>query len=145
LSGKGGSLRTLLYGILGGCLVALYTLLDGIGARVGADPHSYAAWLFFLTGTLMLAAGFAARRAEFMTLARPIAARAMAAGALASTAFWIVIWALTQAPMGLVAAARETSVVFVALLSGVLLKEKVNWVAVASVFAGLVLIRIAGA
>jgi drug/metabolite transporter (DMT)-like permease len=144
-SGRGGSIRTLAYGLLGGSLIATYTLLDGVGARASASAHGYAAWLFFLTGVPMLAVGVGLRRGDFLRLARPLAPRALLAGAAASTAFWIVIWALTQAPLGLVAAARETSVVFVAVLSGVLLKEKVNWLAIASVLSGVVLIRLAAA
>jgi len=140
-----GSYRALLFGVLGGSLVAVYTLLDGIGARASYSAHGYAAWLFFLTGVPLLGTGIVLRRGQFVALARPIALRGVGAGVIASTAFWIIIWALTQAPMGLVAAARETSVVFVALLSGMLLKETVSWLAIASVFVGVVLIRLAGA
>ncbi len=143
--GAVGSYRALLFGVLGGGLLAAYTLLDGIGARASGSVHGYAAWLFFLTGIPMLVIGVVVHRGRFLALARPIAARALLVGAIASTAFWIVIWALSQAPMGLVAAARETSVVFVALASGWLLKEKVNWAAIAAVFVGVVLIRLAGA
>jgi drug/metabolite transporter (DMT)-like permease len=140
-----GSYRALVFGMFGGVLVAVYTLLDGTGARLSHSAHGYAAWLFFLSGVPLLGAGLIVHRGQFVALARPIALRALAAGVIASTAFWIIIWALTQAPMGLVAAARETSVVFVALLSGLLLKETVNWLAIGSVFAGVVLIRLAGA
>lgn len=143
-NGATSSYRALVFGVLGGGLLAAYTLLDGVGARASGSVHGYAAWLFFLTGMPLLVTGIAVRRGNFVALARPIAARALLAGALASTAFWIVIWALSQAPMGFVAAARETSVVFVALASGVLLKEKVNWAAIATVFVGVVLIRLAG-
>jgi drug/metabolite transporter (DMT)-like permease len=144
-SGAAGSYRALLFGVMGGGLLAAYTLLDGIGARASGSVHGYAAWLFFLTGIPLLMTGIVVRRGSFLALARPIAARALFAGATASTAFWIVIWALSRAPMGLVAAVRETSVVFVALASGALLREKVNWIAIAAVFIGVVLIRLAGA
>jgi len=143
-NGAAGSYRALLFGMLGGGLVASYTLLDGTGVRVSGSVHGYAAWLFLLTGIPLLATGVAVHRRSFIALARPVAARALLAGSIASVAFWIVIWALTQAPMGLVAAARETSVVFVALAGGILLKEKVRWPAIAAVFLGVVLIRLAG-
>lgn len=142
--GARGSLRAILFGALGGALLAVYTLLDGLGARHSGSAHAYAAWLFFLTGVPLLAIGILARGSDFAALARPIAVRGLAVGALASTAFWIVIWALSQAPMGLVAAARETSVVFVALISGMVLKESVSWIAIGAVFVGVVLIRVAG-
>jgi drug/metabolite transporter (DMT)-like permease len=143
-SGSRGRYRALLFGLGGGGLVAAYTLVDGLGSRLSGSIHAYAAWLFLLSGLPLLFVGLIVRRGAFVGLARPIAVRGMLAGVVASIAFWLVIWALSQAPMGLVAAARETSVVLVALSSGLLLREKVNWVAIAAVFAGVVLIRLAG-
>jgi drug/metabolite transporter (DMT)-like permease len=142
-SGSTGRYRALLFGLGGGVLVAAYTLVDGLGSRLSGSIHGYAAWLFLLSGLPLLATGLIVRRGAFVRLARPIAVRGLLAGVFASSAFWLVIWALSQAPMGLVAAARETSVVIVALSSGMLLKEKVNWAAIAAVFAGVVLIRLA--
>ncbi|MDH3417859.1 MAG: DMT family transporter [Gammaproteobacteria bacterium] len=144
LGGVAGDYRALLFGLLGGALVAGYTVIDGVGARVSGSALTYAAWLFLLTGIPLPVIGVIAHRGDFVRLARPIAARGLIAGAIASTAFAIVIWSLTQAPLGLVAAARETSVVLVAIAGGVLLKEKVNWVAIAVVFVGVVLLRFAG-
>jgi drug/metabolite transporter (DMT)-like permease len=142
--GATGDYRALLFGILGGALVAGYTFIDGVGARASGSALTYAAWLFLLTGMPLPVIGFLVRRGEFIRLARPIAVRGLFAGAIASVAFAIVIWSLTRAPLGLVAAARETSVVLVAIAGAVLLKEKVNWLAVAAVFSGVVLLRQAG-
>lgn len=141
--GATGDYRALLFGTLGGALVAGYTFIDGVGARVSGSALTYSAWLFFLTGLPLPVIGFLMRRGEFIGLARPIAVRALLAGAIASAAFAIVIWAMTRAPLGLVAAARETSVVMVAIAGAVLLKEKVNWSAVGAVFVGVVLLRYA--
>ncbi|HSG66826.1 MAG TPA: DMT family transporter [Gammaproteobacteria bacterium] len=143
--GTRGDLRALAFGALGGVLLAAYTLLDGIGARLSGSPPAYAAWLFLLSGLPLLAAGFIAHGSGFFALARPIALRGLFTGVLASTAFGSVIWAMSQAPLGLVAAARETSVVFVALASGMLLKERVSWLAIGAVFVGVALMRAAGA
>lgn len=142
--GAAGDYRALSFGLVGGALVAGYTFIDGVGARASGSALTYAAWLFLLTGIPLPVIGIVARRGDFVRLARPIAARGLIAGAIASIAFAIVIWALTRAPLGLVAAARETSVVFVAIASGVLLKEKVNWPGIVAVFAGVVLLRFAG-
>jgi len=144
LGGRARSSRALVIGVLGGSLVATYTLLDGIGARVSGATHGYAMWLFLLTGIPLVGVALLARGRRFLTLARPVAARGLTAGALAGMAFWLVIWALTQAPMGLVAAGRETSVVFVALASGWMLKERVSWPAIGAVFVGVALLRLAG-
>jgi drug/metabolite transporter (DMT)-like permease len=145
LGGRSRNGRALAFGLIGGSLVATYTLLDGLGARVSGTPHGYAMWLFVLTGIPLVVVAAAARGRQFVALARPVAVRGLTAGALAGFAFWIVIWALTQAPMGLVAAGRETSVVFVALASGWMLKERVNWWAIGAVSFGVALLRLAGA
>ncbi|NIW23805.1 MAG: EamA family transporter, partial [Gammaproteobacteria bacterium] len=141
--GATGDYRALLFGVLGGVLLAAYTFIDGVGARVSGAALTYSAWLFLLTGLPLLVIGFLVRRGKFIELARPIALRGLLAGAIASVAFAIVIWSLTRAPLGLVAAARETSVVMVAIAGAVLLKERVNWLAVGAVFVGVVLLRFA--
>lgn len=67
------------------------------------------------------------------------------AGALSLAAYWVVIWAFTQAPIALVAALRETSVLFAMLFGIFLLKERATWprwVAAALFVAGVILIRL---
>ena len=61
---------------------------------------------------------------------------------LSAIAFWVVIWAMSVAPMSLVAGVRESSVVFVAILGSLLLKERVRWMAVILVFGGIFLVRL---
>ena len=56
-----------------------------------------------------------------------------------------VVWAFTQAPLALVAALRETSVLFAILLARLMLKEPVGrrgWTAAAPILAGIVLMRV---
>ena len=47
-------------------------------------------------------------------------------GALSAGAYWIVIWAMSQAPIAAVAALRETSILFVVLMSRQVLKEPIT-------------------
>ena len=47
----------------------------------------------------------------------------MAGGAMQVGAYWIIVWALANAPMGMVSGLRETSVLFAALISTFVLKE----------------------
>jgi drug/metabolite transporter (DMT)-like permease len=66
-------------------------------------------------------------------------------GALALGAYGTAIWAMTRAPIALVAVLRETSVIFAALLSAVFLREKMTrrrLVATGAVMVGLVALRI---
>ena len=67
-------------------------------------------------------------------------------GAMSMCAYFIVIWAMTQAPIALVAALRETSVLFGSLIAIVFLKEVVTgWRVLASAFVllGMVLLKMA--
>jgi drug/metabolite transporter (DMT)-like permease len=59
--------------------------------------------------------------------------------------YWIAIWAFTQAPLALVAALRETSVLFALLIAALWLREKIGlrrWIAAALIVAGVVLMRL---
>jgi len=136
--------RVLFFSLLSGVLIATYTILDGLGGRASGSAYGFAAWLFFLSGIPLFAIGLAVYRGRFVAMARPFWLKGFAAGAIAAFAYGIVIWAMSAAPMGLVAAVRESSVAFVALLSGVLLRERVRWVAVASVLVGIALVRLVG-
>ena len=69
----------------------------------------------------------------------------LAGGVLSLVAYWIVIWAMTVAPIALVAALRETSVLFGTLIAVVFLKEPlrpIRIVAAVTIVAGIALIRL---
>jgi drug/metabolite transporter (DMT)-like permease len=133
----------LMLSVATGVLIGTYTLLDGLGGRVAASPHVFAAWLFLFTAIPVLAIAVAVHGSKFLTLAQPIWTRGLAAGILSAGAYWIVIWAMSQTHMGLVAALRETSVVFAAILGAIVLRERVRWLGVVLVFAGIVLTKLA--
>jgi drug/metabolite transporter (DMT)-like permease len=67
------------------------------------------------------------------------------AGALSLGAYWIIVWAFTQAPIALVVALRETSVLFAMLIAVFLLGERAGrwrWAAAVLIVAGVILIRV---
>ncbi len=104
-------------------IIATYTLIDGAGARASGNALSYVVWLSFLEGLLFLA-WIVARRG------RPAVAylgrgwrRGLAGGAASVAAYGIVLWAMTRAPVAAVAALRETSVLFAALMGALWLRE----------------------
>jgi len=103
--------------------IAGYTVTDGLGVRLSGHAVSYVAWLAILDGLPMLLAAAMLRRAAF---ARHLAARAWksaAGGALQLTAYGLVVWVLSVAPMAAVSALRETSVLFAAIIGVKLLGE----------------------
>lgn len=103
--------------------IAGYTLVDGIGARTNDDALSYVVWLFMLNGLVMVGVLGALRgRSAFRALG-DYWHMGLAGGGLAISAYGITIWAMTQAPIALVAALRETSVLFAIAIGVVFLNE----------------------
>ncbi len=133
------------YAVVTSLCITGYTLADGLGARLADNAHQYVAWLFFLD-MLPLAAGVLLfkRRALFDAIGASWLA-GLTGGALQLAAYWIVIWAMTVAPIPVVAALRETSILFALLIGVVWLGERVTWVRAASVvtvLCGLALMRL---
>ena len=122
-----------------------YTVVDGHGARVSGDASAFILWAIALDGPLMVGCGALLRGAAAPAALRSGWGQGLAAGAMSAGAYWIVVWAFTQAPLALVAALRETSVLFALLIAAVLLGEKigaVRWAAAALIVLGLVLMRL---
>lgn len=126
--------------------IATYSIVDGQGARLSQNSLSFTAWLFILESIIFTALLTMAGQGK--PLAGYIRARfgATAMGGLLSAAgYAIVLWAMTEAPMALVSATRETSVLFAALLGVWLLKEKLTarqWIGACVIVLGLLVLRI---
>ena len=108
-------------------IIACYTLVDGAGARASGNAWGYAFWLMFLEGLPFLAWIAVRRGRPAFRYMRSGVPRALAAGAGSVLAYAIVLWAMTRAPVALVAALRETSVIFAALFGALMLKEGLGW------------------
>ncbi|CAM2156267.1 EamA-like transporter family protein [Pararobbsia alpina] len=126
-----------------GAMIALYTVIDGIGVRLSNNQATaYTAWMFvfyWLMPVLFVAKrGFVALWAPVRTA--PLSVVSSVIGGLVSVAaYGIVIWALQSGAMGAVSALRETSVVFAVLIGRVFLRQAVSparWLACIVVAAG---------
>jgi len=104
-------------------IIAVYTLVDAAGARASGSPEGYVVWLFILDALPFPLMILARRRAALVQYARQYWVRGMIGGALSGIAYGIALWAMTRAPVAAVAALRETSVIFAALIGAWLLKE----------------------
>jgi drug/metabolite transporter (DMT)-like permease len=104
-------------------IIAVYTLVDGAGARASGNAASYAAWLTFLEAFPFLLWIRASRGREAVAYIARSWRRGVVAGAASLGAYAIVLWAMTRAPVAAVAALRETSVLFAALIGAIWLKE----------------------
>jgi drug/metabolite transporter (DMT)-like permease len=127
---------------LTGLTIASYTVVDGLGVRAAHDPYAYAGLMFALLGPVFpLVALF--RRPVARWRDRTVLGRGLLAGALSVLAYGIVLSAQARAPLAEVAAIRETSVIFAAVIGMIFLKEHfgARRVAAAVVIAtGIVLI-----
>lgn len=126
------------------CITA-YTLSDGLGARLADSAHQYVAWLFFLDMLPMVAIALLLKRREFLAALSTDWRAGVAGGVLSLAAYWIAIWAMTVAPIPLVAALRETSILFALFIGMLWLGERVTPIRAASivtVVAGLALMRL---
>jgi drug/metabolite transporter (DMT)-like permease len=124
---------------------AAYTMADGVGARIAGSASGFAMVMFALDGLIMLGAGLATRGGGAVVALLPAWRSGAAAGAMSLGSYWIAIWAFTQAPLAMVAALRETSVLFAMLIGFFALKEKIGarrWAAGGLILAGIVLMRV---
>lgn len=113
-----------------GVLIALYTVIDGIGVRQsGGQALAYTAWMF-LSYWIMPVLFVASRGCRALTTSmktRPAAVGSSLIGGLVSiAAYGIVIWAMQSGAMGGVSALRETSVVFAALIGKMFLGQEMS-------------------
>ena len=118
-----------------GLFIAAYTLTDAVGARLAETAHSYAAWMLGLEWIPLTAYTLWVRRADASVQIRRTWALAVPMGLLSLAAYWAVIWAMTVAPAALVAALRETSIVFAVLFGVLILKERLSLARLAAIFA----------
>jgi drug/metabolite transporter (DMT)-like permease len=125
---RGGVARAGLgFGFATALVIALYTMIDGIGARLSGSALSYTLWLFFLNAWLIL--GVALWRRGSGAVAAHLRRRwlfSMLGSVLTVGSYAIVLWAMTRASIPAVAALRETSVVFAALLGTFFLGERMG-------------------
>ena len=111
------------FALLTAITICAYSVVDGVGARLAGNPNAYSAALFVGIGPVMLLYALARRGGDGV----PAMARqwgiGLAGGTLQLGSYGIAIWAMTVAPIALVAALRETSVLFGAAIAVIFLGE----------------------
>jgi drug/metabolite transporter (DMT)-like permease len=135
----------LLAALATGVMIAVYTVIDGIGVRAsGGQALAYAAWMFlffWLMPVLLVAVRGLPALLEPAKAGRTAIGSSLAGGLASIAAYGIVIWALQSGAMGAVSALRETSVVFAVLIGRVFLREAISakrWLACMVVAAGTI-------
>lgn len=137
--------RAIAFALATAALIAMYTLVDGRGARAAGDAHAYAVAFFLCNGAMMGLVGLVQQRREIVAAMGGGWLIPLGGGVLSFISYWVALWAMTKAPIALVAAVRESSVLFASAIGVIVLKEKliaVRVVAALLVVAGLALIRV---
>lgn len=126
--------------------VCAYSVVDGVGGRLAGNPNAYSLWLFAGIAVVMLPYALWRDGRDVVPAMQAYWRRGLAGGALQLLSYGIAIWAMTLAPIAIVATLRETSVLFGAVIAVVVLKEPLRPVRIAAallILCGLVLIRVA--
>ena len=135
------------WGLATSVMIAAYTVADGMGVRVAGNPFSYILWLFVFepipVGLWLLYRD----RQGWAQYIRAKPGKITLGATAAATAYALVIYAMSVAPMALVSSLRETSVIFAALIGTLLFREpfgRQRILAAGLVCVGVVLIKILG-
>lgn len=112
------------FAFLTGLTIAAYTLIDGLGARASGAAFAYVGWLNIVEAPFVPLLALALRRGRLAPYLRHHAWRGLLAGAVSIAAYGIALWAMTRGSLAHVAALRETSVIFAALIGTALLGER---------------------
>lgn len=126
-------------------IIAGYSIVDGIGARIAGTASGFILWMSIgdAIGMIIYAklfhgnSVFRKLRGDWKT--------GSTAGILALISYWIAVWAFTQAPISLVAALRETSIIFAVLIAFFVLKEPISiwrWVSVLIITMGATITKL---
>ncbi len=134
--------------LITGCFIASYSLIDGLGARLSGTPWGFYAWLGLGNAIVFAAYLWWTDRAVLRrTFTQGL--RVFFIGGTASfVAYALVIWAFTQAPIALVTALRETSIIFAMLIGVFFFGERLGGAkifATAAVILGVILLRVGSA
>ncbi len=151
LSARGGrelthiDRRAVGFALLTAVTICAYSVIDGLGARASRNPISYSLWLF--VGIALVLPPYALWRdgRDVIPAMQRYWLRGFAGGGLQVLSYGIALWAMTLAPIAIVASLRETSVLFGAVIAVAVLKEPlraVRIVAALLILAGLVLLRL---
>ena len=128
-----------------GLIVAAYTVIDAAGLRLAATPLQYIAWLFVLDGALVAVLVAFVRRKTVVPFLRANGKSAALAGVLGILSYGLALFALALGPVAEIAALRETSIVFAALLGAYFLREPLGRTRMAAAlvaFAGIGLMHL---
>lgn len=142
---NGESRRLLPFALGAAMATAGYTLTDGLGARVSGEPVAYVAWLMMLSAVFFTPAVIALKGTAVLRANGRAWGFGMIAAAASFGAYAIAVWAMTLAPIALVGALRETSILFAVLIGWLFFNERMDrakGLAALLIVSGVILTRV---
>jgi drug/metabolite transporter (DMT)-like permease len=142
---SGESRRMLPYALGSALATAGYTITDGMGARAAGDAVLYIGWLMMISAFFYVPVAVSLKGAALFKAPRRAWALGLLAGGLSFAGYVIAVWAMTVAPIALVAALRETSILFAVLIGWLVFGERMTrekGVAALVIVAGVMLMRL---
>lgn len=136
----------LILALLNALVISSYTLVDGIGVRLSAAPASYTLWIFLITGASIGCWATLTQWSQTRHYLRLNWHLGAVGGLGTLVSYGLALYAMTQAPVAVVAALRETSILFSAVISWLILKEHitvVRCVSVCVIAIGAITLRLA--
>ena len=128
-----------------GCFIASYSLVDGLGARQAGSALGYYSWVAIGNGLIFVAFTAFSRMGTLRSVPRKGLRVLLIGGGASYAAYALVVWSFTQAPIALVTALRETSIIFALLIGVFVLRERLDLAKVLSTFLtliGAILLRV---
>jgi drug/metabolite transporter (DMT)-like permease len=125
--------------------ICAYTIVDGVGARLSGHSTSYVLWGFVGICVCLVPYAFYRNGRALFSDAWQFWPRGLAGGALQVVSYGVALWAMTLAPIAIIASLRETSVLFAALIAVVVLREPFHAIRIGAavlIVAGLAAIRL---
>jgi drug/metabolite transporter (DMT)-like permease len=117
------STSSILFALATGAIIAAYATVDAIGVREAGHSGAYTVGVLVLYGLLMPAAFLLMRGKLVIDVRSPETWTALGGGLVAMMAYGLIVTAFALGPAGPIAAFRETSVVFAALIGRLFLGE----------------------
>jgi len=131
------------YSLFTGFFIGLYSLVDGYGARVSLSAISYISWSFILNAFVFpIVLRFKNQKNVFKRLMNNGKQIFWVGGNISYVIYAIVVWGFTKAPIPMVGALRESSILFSILIGYLFLKEKITATKILSIF--LILVGVIG-
>ncbi|NYZ13438.1 EamA family transporter [Azospirillum sp. RWY-5-1] len=142
----GGNPAAVRFALVNALAIASYTLIDGIGVRLSGAPAAYTLWLAIITALPLLAWMRLRHPGRLWRGTRGRWHLGLLGGAGTLGSYGLALWAMTMAPVAVVAVLRESSILFATAISALVLKERIGparLAATALIAAGAAVIRLA--